>query len=204
MHGLAGGHDPRAFAADTVSDRFFFFDAELSQIRDAGSRVTPLFPVTRPETTTDPLVHLAEKTFDWHQAEVPHPALEVAAQFLIPMLHRHAAIAAGDLADSVFELLHVLGAHANLTTVAFEHEAEPCSFLKQHGDSVCSADAALLAIDHQFQFSRQVSFHRLEHAGRRFLGFGEHQEVVRVTDKTQAPSFQFLVEVIQQDVRQQG
>ena len=63
MHRLAGGHDPRAFAADTVSDRFFFSDAELSQIRDASARVTPLLPVTRPETTTDPLVEFAEEVF---------------------------------------------------------------------------------------------------------------------------------------------
>ena len=58
MHRLAGGHDPRAFAADAVGDRLFFSDAELSQIRDSSSWATPLFPVARPETTTDPLVQL--------------------------------------------------------------------------------------------------------------------------------------------------
>src|SRR5712691_4481095 len=103
MHRLAGGHDPRAFAADTVSDGFFFSDAELSQIRDTGSRATPLLPVTGPEATTNPLVQFAEKAFDRHQAEVAHPALEVATQFDKPICHRHATIAASDLADSVFE-----------------------------------------------------------------------------------------------------
>ena len=120
MHRLAGGHDPRAFAADTVSDRFFFSDAELPQIRDASSRVTPLLPVTRPETTTDPLVEFAEEAFDRHQAEVAHPALEVAPKPKIPVLHRHATVAASDFADSVFELRHVLLAHANLTVVAYK------------------------------------------------------------------------------------
>lgn len=110
MNRATGRHDPRAFAADTVSDCFPVLDAQLLQVCDPSLGTTPLFPVTRPEAATNPLVEVAKEAVNRDDPEVTYPALEISSKFCQPMLDRDATIATRDLASSVFELLQVLQA----------------------------------------------------------------------------------------------
>jgi hypothetical protein len=66
---------------------------------------------------------------------------------------RDTAVASGNLADTRFELVEVLPGHAELAAVALELEAEEL-------DSVRATEAALLLVDDQLEFSRQVSGRR--------------------------------------------
>ena len=79
MHCLTGRQNPRAFAADTMGDRFMLADAKLPQIDDPGPWATPLLPVTTTDAAADPLVQLAEEALDRHEVKVAHPALEISA-----------------------------------------------------------------------------------------------------------------------------
>jgi len=111
------------------------------------------------------------------------------------MGHRHAAVATSDLFHAVTEFAFVLRADSNLTAPADELEAEKL-------DAFRTADAALLVIDHQLQFASQIMLNRMGHANGGFSRFGEYEEVVGVADEVQTTVFQFLVEVVQKDVRQ--
>ncbi len=51
------------------------------------------------------------------------PNLKVSPKFDNASLHRDSSIASSDLANSDFELLDLLGAHANLPTVTAEDES---------------------------------------------------------------------------------
>src|SRR5690606_16451137 len=129
--------------------------------------------------------------FDRDQTKVTHPPLKITTQLREAMRHRHTAIAASDLFDSVTELLLVLRADSNLTAPPHELKAEKL-------DSFRAADAALLMIDHQLQFASQIVFNRTGHTNGGFPGFGEDEEIVRIADEVQTTAFQFLVEVVQQ------
>jgi len=131
-----------------------------------------------------------------HQPKVPYPALEVSTKFGAPLGKRNPATASRDLADARLELVEILPGNAELAAVALEGEAEKL-------DSVGAADTALLLIDDQLEFSRQVSLDRSEDTPGRRPRLGEHEEVVRVTHKAEAARFQLFVEIIQQDIRQQ-
>lgn len=152
-----------------MCERHVFTNAELHQRPYAGLDTIPTGPDTHPDSAADPFVQLAKETLDWHQSEVSDPAMEVTTKFDATMRKRNASIATSDLAGTRFELVEVLLGDANLATVALEDKAEKL-------DSVGATNAALLSIDNQLEFSRQVMLDRLEHTARCLSRLGEHKK----------------------------
>jgi len=138
-----------------VGKGFVLGNAQLHQGGDPRAARLPLLPDAHPDAAANPLVQVAEEALDGHQPEVPHPALEVSAKFHATLRKRDTAVASCNLADTRLELVEVLPGHAELAAVALELEAEEL-------DSVSATEAALLLVDDQLEFSRQVSLDRSE------------------------------------------
>ena len=115
---------------------------ESWQVTDLGLRFPPLFPVTRTDASAEPLVQVAIEALDRYPTKIPHPAIQILLKFLVATGNRHAALATRDLFHSVLELLDILGANANLAAVPGEDKADKL-------DSIGTADAAFLPVDHQ-------------------------------------------------------
>ena len=115
----------------------------------------PTFPDAHPDAAPNPLVQFAEEALDWHETEVPYPALEVTTKFDATLRKRDTTIASCDRTNARFELVEILPGNANLAAVALEDEAEKF-------DAVGTTDPALLSIDNQLEVSRQVSPDRNE------------------------------------------
>jgi len=197
MHCLTVREHPRSLAAHTMCPGFVLANAQLPEIRDPRAATPPALPDAHPNAAAYPLVQVAEEALDGHQTEIPDPALEVTAKFGASLCKRDTAVASGQFPDAGGELVEVLPGDAKLAAVALEDEAEKL-------DAVGATGATLLWIDHQLEFSRQVTLDRREDTLGRFPRFGEHEEVVRVTHKAVPARFQLFVEIVQQDIRQQG
>ena len=165
MHGLTGGEHPRPLAARTVGKGFVLGHAQLQQIRGPRAAGLPIHPEAHPDAATDPLVQFAEESLDGHQPKTPLPALEVATKFT----------------DASLKLVEILPGHARLAAVAWKHEAEEL-------DPVGAPDAALLLVDDELEFTRQVSPDGLVDTPGGFPRLGEHEEVVRITHEAEAAS----------------
>ncbi len=78
--------------------------AQGQERADFGAHPAPLFPLAHAETPPPPVVQLRAGTVVVRDAEVMHPASDVAREPFQPIGHRHAPRAPGELPDAVLEV----------------------------------------------------------------------------------------------------
>ena len=186
---------PVAFAADRRQDRLALARSQTQQVLDLGTHVTPLFPVAHPHPASQPVIKFRDRAVAVRNAKVTHPTAEVLGELMKPVSHRDAPTASGQFPDLVLEVLEGSVGPAQLGSP--EGETEKFSVIGLN-------HPALLLIDHQFELGGQKARHAVLDPLACPLTLNEDQQVVRITDEPMAPPFQFLVQIIQEDISEQG
>ena len=104
---------------------------------------------------------------------------------------------AGQFFGPVFEGFQLLRCDGDRHSVSRESKPEVFAASSRF-------DAALLLVHDEFQGLRQIPLYRREHPVGTPFAPHEDDEVIRVPHELQAAAFQFRVQIIPQDVRQQG
>lgn len=111
-----------------------------------------------------------------------------------PVVHRDAPTSAGQFPQFVAKVLK--GAIRPTQLLPPEGKTEKEAVVGLH-------DMALVLINHQFELAGQKARDAGHDPFTRAVAFHQDQQVVRITDEPMPPTFQFLVQVVQQDVGKQ-
>jgi hypothetical protein len=115
----------------------------------------------------------------------------------MPRAHTLRGSAAGQLFDAMLEGFQLLRCDLDRHLLPNKREPEK---LAASG----LPHAALLLVHHELQLLREKTLHRNKDSLGTTVALHEDHEVVRIADETQTSAFQFLVQVVQQDVGQHG
>jgi len=74
-------------------------------LRDRSCRPAASEPIEAAQASSDPVIELPDRGVGVADAEVVHPAGDVATQFVDDVLHPVPPVAGGDLPDALFEPL---------------------------------------------------------------------------------------------------
>ena len=113
------------------------------------------------------------------------------------MLHRDAPATAGDLADTMLEPLDGFRCHVNGRSRFAERESKKLEFLASH-------HSTLLLVHDQVKLVGKVPRDRRHDPLGTTLRLGEDREVIGVSHEVQAPPLELFVQIIQEDVGEQG
>lgn len=133
---------PVALAAERGQDGMAFSRSQGQEISHFRTHPAPLFPVTHADTPTKPVVKLRDGPVVVRDAEVVHPAPDVAGKFIESIAHRNTPTAAGEFSHRMLEVLEGLGGPAQL--LALERKPQELAV-------VGLGHPALLLVDHQLE-----------------------------------------------------
>lgn len=150
------------------------------------------------EPSTNPAVQVHEHRGGLGYSKVGQPAPKTSAQFLDHALQGDASRAAGDLFDPGLNVLHSLRGEPDfLKFPSREANAEESPFLG-------SGYGALFPVDAQSQAFGQEPFHRVRNSMPRPFRLHIDIAVVGIAAELMSSTLQFFVQLIQEDVAEQG
>ena len=172
-------------------DRRLQTDAQSQQVADLRPRPAPLFPVTHGHAAAQPLIQRRDRPVILADANVPEPSPQEVPQFVQSNGHGNPPTSPRQFPDPVLEVCQRLVAPAYLRAAQGESE-ETAVTHRRH--------LAPGRIDLEFEAGLQVTREILHHALPGPLAFDQNDPIVRIAGKAMAPPFEFLVELVQQNV----
>src|SRR5690554_5720145 len=188
------GAAPWTFSGDATCHGRLYMHTQPHQVSHFGARLTPLSPVSHPDATADPMIQIAAALVASGNAKVVDPATEVLADLEELVVHRHAPVPVRQYPDALLELMHRVRVPMDLGSL----EGKAQEF------AVIGSDyAALGRVYRQFQTMFQVVADAGQHPVACASAVHHNGEVIRITGKPMAPSFQFFIQRVKHDVSQQ-
>ncbi len=169
--------------------------AESDQFTDATARSAPLFPVAHADATPEPMIHFHGIAILQSDTEVVHPALKGGTDFSVPPLHGDAPTAACKTAQFGLEARE--GFLRDGKPFTSEGKSEAATFLGLH-------HPALVFIDRDLEFSFKEPADTCHHLFSGTPRLHQEGEVIGIPGELMSPSLQFLIEIIQKDIAQEG
>ena len=107
----------------------------------SGSTVTPLFPVTAPNTSSYPAIKLRYRRPVFGENKVVHPTLDVEIKLSDPFLHRDSIASSGKFPDAMLEFIEGINGPAN--SLSWESKPQELSLIRLASLTLCTIDLEL-------------------------------------------------------------
>jgi len=185
---------PVSFGTQRGQNRLALARFQGQQVSNIGAGLAPLFPVAHPHPSSKPVVQFDDRTVGVRDAVLAHRSPDILGEFVESAFHRNAPTPTGQSAELVAEVRDGSFRPAQFTGLKS----------KSKEDAVVGGnDSTFLLVDLQLeplgQEARNALLDPVAGAGTS----DQDYQVVRVAGNAVSPSFQFLFQVIQQDVGQQ-